>query len=105
MPRDFPLALDLQYQIVSGLGRESSGLGRTTWMSSKEVIFETEEALPLGAELEIAVRWPILLEDRVKLQLWVRAEVVNTTAQLATAAIRHYQFRTCRLARAAAAAD
>lgn len=80
-------------------------MGRTTWMSSKEVVFETAETLPLGAELEIAVRWPVLLEDRVKLQLWVRAEVVNTATQLATAAIRYYQFRTCRLAHATAAAD
>jgi len=100
--RDFPLALEMQYQVVGGPARETRGAGRTLWMSSREVIFESERTLPAGTELEILVSWPALLEDRIGLQLWIRGCVLHTLSHGMTAGIRKYQFRTRSLARAGA---
>ncbi|HUK15004.1 MAG TPA: hypothetical protein VLW65_01260 [Bryobacteraceae bacterium] len=98
--RDFPLALEMQYHVVGGPERETRGAGRTLWMSSREVIFETERTLPAGTELEILVSWPALLEDRIGLQLWIRGFVLHTLSHGMTAGILKYQFRTRALVRA-----
>jgi hypothetical protein len=103
--RDFPVALDLQYHVVGDGPGELRGTGRTLWMSSKEIIFETETTLTAGAELDITVAWPARLEDRIPLQLCIRASVLHTLSVGVTAEIRRYEFRTCCLSRRAGAAD
>ena len=100
-PRDFPLALEMQYHSLGGPASRIRGEGRTIWMSSREIIFESAESLPAGTELEILVAWPALLEDRIGLQLWLRASVLRNLSHGVTAGIRRYQFRTRALARAA----
>jgi hypothetical protein len=99
--REFPLALEMQYHSLGGPAEKVRGEGRTIWMSSREIIFESPETLPAGTELEILVAWPALLDDRIGLQLWIRASVLRNLSHGVTAGIRRYQFRTRALARAA----
>jgi hypothetical protein len=99
--RDFPVALDLQYQV---LDRELKGAGRTMWISSKAVIFEADREFVPGTDLEMTVAWPARLDERIGLQLWLRVRVVHSLSQGMTAEIRKYQFRTRSLARQAVAA-
>ena len=105
--RDFPVALDLQYQVPGDRDGGIRGTGRTLWMSSREIIFETDVALAAGTELEITVAWPARLEERVALQLRIRAMVLHTLSVGVTAEIRKYEFRTasCLSRRAGAAVD
>lgn len=79
-------------------------MGRTMWISSREVIFETAEPLPVGTDLEMTVAWPAMLDSSVGMQLWVRAHVVHSSAPVVTAAIYKYQFRTRSRAKAAGSA-
>lgn len=103
--REFPVALDLQYQVLGDKVGEIRGTGRTLWMSSKEIIFETGTPLRAGTELELTVAWPARLEERVALQLRIRAMVVRTLSVGVTAEIRKYEFYTasCLSRRAGAA--
>jgi len=101
--RDFPLALELQYQVVRGPAGGIRGWGRTVWISSKQIVFETAQRLPPGTELEITIAWPALLERCVGLQLWVRGHVAHALTPVVTAAIHKYQFRTRSQAKAAGA--
>lgn len=104
--RDFPVALDLLYQVLGDGHVENRGTGRTLWMSSREIIFETEKPLRAGTELEITVAWPARLDDRIALQLRIRALVLHTLSIGVTAEIRKYEFRTAAcLSRRAGAAD
>ena len=52
MPRDYPLALEVQYQVLGAPAPTNVGRARTIWISSKEIILETDRKLPPGTELE-----------------------------------------------------
>jgi hypothetical protein len=104
--RDFPLALDLQYKVLGDKDEGATGTGRTLWMSSREIMFETDRALATGTDLEITIAWPARIEDRVLLQLCIRAAVLHTLSLGVTAEIRKYEFRTAScLSRRAGAVD
>jgi hypothetical protein len=104
IPRDFPIALDMRYQV---LGEPQAQLreARTLRISSREIIFHTGQTLPVGADLEITIAWPARLGDRVDLQLRMQAHVLHTLSDGITAEIRKYEFRTCGVARAAGASE
>ena len=101
--REFPISLEMQYQLVSDGTPKIRGVGRTLWISSRQIIFEADTTLSPGTELEITIAWPARLDERVGLQLWVRGIVLHKLSQGVTAEIRKYQFRTRGIARMAAA--
>jgi hypothetical protein len=100
--RDFPLSLEMHYKIRGDAG-EQPGEGRTLWISSRTLIFEPDRPLSSGTDLEITIPWPVRLDERIGLQLWIRARVAHTLSQGVTAEIRKYQFRTRGAVYAAAA--
>ena len=102
--REFPIALDMQYQILGNEVPRVQGTGRTLWISSHQIIFEGDTRLASGTDLEITIAWPARLDERVGLQLWIRAHVLHTLSDGITAEIRKYQFRTRGISRAANAA-
>ena len=93
-PRDFPLSLEMEYKVRHEHGQEDHGSGRTLWISSRTLIFDPDRRLAPGTELEITIPWPARLDERIGLQLWMRAKVTHTLSQGVTAEIRKYQFRT-----------
>ena len=99
--RDFPVALDIHYRGSSGRPGAVEGSGRTLWMSSEAMIFQSDGPIPAGTELEISVCWPARLNDCVRLQLWIRAYVLYNLDHGVKAEIRKYEFRTRSLAAAA----
>lgn len=99
--REFPIALDMQYQVLGDGTSKVRGTGRTLWMSSQKIIFEGDTALPAGTVVEITIAWPAMLDEHVGLQLWIRACVLHPLSHGIAAEIRKYQFRTRSVARAA----
>jgi hypothetical protein len=58
------------------------------------VVFTADQPIPVGSKLEIAISWPVLLNDRVSLKVVIEGELVACGEQEMTARIVKYQFRT-----------
>lgn len=97
----YPIALELQYQLMDRGGVKRAGTGRTINISSKGVLFETDQRLPQGACVELALKWPFLLGSVCALKLVVQGRIVRCAANSNTAAVKaeSYEFRTAGLRR------
>jgi hypothetical protein len=93
LPVNFPLTLPLRYK-----GRfeyaNIRGAACTKWIGSKEIAFAAGDDIREHMRAEIAVAWPFLLDDRVRLQLTIDAVVTQIADGVAFARISNYQFRT-----------
>jgi hypothetical protein len=94
-PAAYPLKLDLQYRLVS-TGRRApvSGCGRTITFGSHEVVFAGDLPIPANATVQLSVCWPVLLDDRIRLQLVIEGRVTNVAGGTFTVRIGKYHFRT-----------
>jgi len=70
------------------------GLGRTSKMSSTELTFSADQFLEVGMKAEISIAWPVLLDNRVRLQLVVEGAVVRNDGDLCAVEIWKYHYRT-----------
>jgi hypothetical protein len=88
----YPVAMELKYKTRSRTPRV--GMGKTTWMSSSEVIFTADQPIAEESTVEISIAWPALLHNRVALQLVVEGEVTRSQEGEATVRILKHHFRT-----------
>jgi c-di-GMP-binding flagellar brake protein YcgR len=79
-------------EIVEGL--IANGSGQTVDISSGGVLFESNNPLTLGIELELAIAWPASLSKSVGLTLWLTGKVVRAERNRLAVAIARYAFRT-----------
>lgn len=94
----FPLSLQLQFKIA--YERDPVvGTGHTLLMSSEEIVFRADRMIRPDANLELAIAWPVLLEDRVGLRLIVQGRILSTRGAIITVATSRYQFRTRSIVR------
>lgn len=94
-PAAYPLKMDLQYRLVSP-GRRSpvSGCGRTIVFGSREVVFAGDQSIPANASVQLSICWPVLLDDRIRLQLVIEGRVTSVEGGTFTVRIGKYHFRT-----------
>ena len=97
----YPITLDLHYQVLSGGRPVETGSGRTTRFGSHRVVFIAEPAHEVAARLQVSVAWPVLLDDRVKLQLIIEGRVLGVDGDRVTLGVVKYHFRTRGLSIAA----
>lgn len=101
----FPVNEELKYRIMHKASR-ISGSGKTLNMGSGGLLFTTEEKLPLGRHVEIAMNWPARLGGTCPLKFVATGRVVRAETARAAVRIERYEFRTRgttgELARAAA---
>ena len=97
----YPITLDLHYQVLSDGRPVETGSGRTTRFGSHRVVFIAEPALEVAARLQVSVAWPVLLDDRVKLQLIIEGRVIGVDGDRVTVGVVKYHFRTRGLSIAA----
>lgn len=88
----YPIAMEIKYKIRSRPQR--LGMGQTSWISSREVVFTTDQPIEEGALLEISVAWPALLNSRVPLQLVIEGRIVSCRETELVARILKHHFRT-----------
>ena len=89
----YPLALQLRYKAVSA-EVTIFGTGRTSLISSTELIFSADQCLEGGMKAEISIAWPVLLDGRVRLQLVIDGTIVRSDAGLTAVQIWKYHYRT-----------
>lgn len=90
----FPLSLQVRYRTL--WPTPATGVGRTVNMSSNGILVEHPHQLSQGAELELRIEWPLLLEGEIGLQLVATAKVVRSEPSGFAASFVRYQFRTVR---------
>jgi hypothetical protein len=69
-------------------------IGESLNISSKGLVFTTSETFAPGQAVEAFIDWPVLLDDSVRLTLFVEGVVVRSTAKHTAMRIEKYEFRT-----------
>lgn len=95
--RRFAIEQDVLYRILDHRAASpESGTGKTVDISSGGVLFGTEQRLPNGKRVELAVNWPAQLEGGCPLKFMAVGRVVRVEDTQAAMLIEQYEFRTRR---------
>jgi c-di-GMP-binding flagellar brake protein YcgR len=89
----FPIEQDVRYRVLNRSGIEA-GSGKTVNISSNGVLFTTERTLAPEARVEVAMNWPVRLDNSLPLKLVIIGRVVRSEGSRAAITIRRYEFRT-----------
>jgi hypothetical protein len=92
--RRYPIALQLQYRLISKGQIQRLGFGRTINISSHGVLFEVDDVVPTGGEMKLALNWPFLLEGSCGLQLIMRGRILRTDEKTIALKAEFHEFRT-----------
>jgi hypothetical protein len=90
----FPMREDLTYRIIQNRVTISSGVGTTVNMGSGGILFLTQDHLPPGRMVELAVNWPARLDGTCPLKMVARGRVVRSESGRTAVRIERYEFRT-----------
>lgn len=92
----YPITLELQYKLLRGSRVVRIGSGRTLNISSGGVLFETDHPLPERGFVELALKWPFLLNGACGLKLVMRGRIVRNEAKVGATAVcvESHEFRT-----------
>jgi hypothetical protein len=90
----FPLERDLRYKVLKDDVVLESGNGQTVNMSSGGVAFSLDHDLPDNCYIELAISWPVLLQDTTPMRLFVFGRVLRSGGRKSVCSIEKYEFRT-----------
>src|SRR5579863_8398050 len=90
----FPIEREVRFRVLNKRGGEEAGEGKTLNISSSGVLFTSEQMLLPGRRLELAISWPVQLNNQVALKLVARGRVVRFEEGHAAIEIQQYEFRT-----------
>lgn len=95
----YPISLDLEYKLIRGNRIQQMGVGKTLNISSGGLLFATNDPLPARGVVEVAMRWPYLLQGACGLKLVMRGRIVRSGGNsIGTAICAHFhEFRTAAL--------
>ena len=88
-----PIERDISYK-VRGL-MAWAGSGKTVNISRGGVLFTTQSHLLVGAEVELAISWPALLNNVTPIKLIVKGRLTRSDRTQAAMRIERYEFKTC----------
>jgi hypothetical protein len=90
--RRYPITLVVQYK-WNDRRAEQLGSGITINISSGGVLFRSTEILPVKSPIELALSWPVAL-DQCALKLVMRGRVVRSASHSTAVRVAQYEFRT-----------
>jgi hypothetical protein len=90
----FPLEREARFTVLDTRATAHAGKCRTVNVSSRAILFRSEERLAEGKRLELAVSWPALLNDTCALKLVALGKVIRSNFEEAVIEIERYEFRT-----------
>ncbi|HLG98490.1 MAG TPA: PilZ domain-containing protein [Bryobacteraceae bacterium] len=88
----YPIALPVQYKWTYRKTRGQLGSGTSVNISSRGILFRSSQALPVRSLVELALSWPVALNDRA-LKLVMRGRVVRTAGDTTAVQVAQYEFR------------
>lgn len=83
----------LEYRVIHGR-RVTTGLGKTINLSSRGVLFQSDQAVAEGMRIELAIAWPARLDNVAGLTLHVTGRTVWSKGKCAAVKVSHHEFRT-----------
>ena len=89
----FPVDEEVKYRVIHKASKVT-GTGRTVNMASGGLLFTTEEQLPMGRTVEVAVNWPARLDGTCPLKFVATGRVTRSETDRAAIRIERYEFRT-----------
>ena len=92
--RRYDLTMELRYKLVARGQAGLNGTGKTYNISSGGVLFETDQLLPVGSFVEVAIHWPVLLQETCPLTLLVVGRIVRADGRGAAVRTTRYEFLT-----------
>jgi hypothetical protein len=92
LARRYPIATELEYRIIGREGLAYRGAGRTINLSTRGILFQSEQALTPGMRIELTIAWPARLNDAVDLNLCVSGRVARTDGKSHVVRIREHEF-------------
>jgi len=93
----FPIEQEVSYRVLDHKAIvPESGVGRTFDISSKGILFATEQRLRSGKRIELSVNWPAVLEGGCLLKFVAVGRIVRVEDARASITIEQYEFRTRR---------
>lgn len=90
----YPVREEVRYRVVQAKAPKTVGSGTTLNIGSGGILFTTEEKLPMGRLVELAVNWPARLGGTCPLKFVALGRVVRSEANLAAVRIERYEFKT-----------
>jgi hypothetical protein len=100
----FPVREEVRYRVLHAKGSPAGGVGKTLDIGSGGILFTTQERLPMGRLVEVAVNWPVRLDGACPLRFVAVGKVVRSDATTAVVQIDRYEFKTRGSSGVAAAA-
>ena len=76
--RRYEVMLETRWKLIRRRRVLSAGKGKTIDLSSSGILFETQQVLPLGGEVELSIAWPALRDGNVALEFLVSGRVVRS---------------------------
>ena len=92
LSRRYPIAVELEYRAAGNDGPAIQGFGRTLNLSTGGVLFETDQPLRPEMRIELAIAWPVRLNESLALNLCVCGRVARTDGQFHAIRIREHEF-------------
>ena len=90
--RRYPITAELEYRAVGEGGRVVHGTGQCLNLSTGGVLFETGEPLEAGMRVELAIAWPVRLNDSLALNLRVSGRISRSSGTSHAMRIREHEF-------------
>lgn len=90
----YPVCEEVKYRVIQARTDKTAGSGKTLNIGSGGILFTTEEKLPMGRLVELAVNWPARLGGTCPLKFVAVGRVVRSEANTAAVRIERYEFRT-----------
>ena len=100
----FPCRLAVSYQALEHPIFSGQGTSETLNVSSKGLLFTSNEKFEAGQLVQVSLDWPALLENQIPLKLVAEGRIVRNSSGQTAMTIDKYEFRTRRIPKAAAAA-
>jgi hypothetical protein len=88
----YPVKLNVSYRFTD-TDRVRVGVGQTVNISSRGILLTTSEVQPIGARIELTIRWPVGL-DGVDLNFVVHGRVARSDGSGTAVEFARYEFRT-----------
>jgi DNA-binding NarL/FixJ family response regulator len=102
----FPCRLAVSYQTLEHPILSGQGTSETLNISSKGLLFTSDEKFEPGQLVQVSLDWPARLENQIPLKLVAEGRIVRNAGGQTAMTIDKYEFRTRRTAaKAAAPAD
>ncbi len=91
----FAIILDVDYKLLDS--DKKCGRGRTVNLSSKGVLFDAPERLPVGCRVQLSIAWPMKLNGTIALTLRTRGTIVRRRNRFIAVLLSSHEFCTRRV--------